>query len=192
MLDVFFKDDAIWFGVPALLGTALFVVKLALLSMGADHSMDAHDVPHDPGGDPHSDSSGAFKLLSIQGIVAFIMGFGWGGLAALHFTEWGMGGVILTALGSGLFMAWILATIMRGLFELQSSGNVEIGSAVGLQGTVYVGVPGNGRPGGQVQLVVDGRQRIFNAVSGSEDLPTGTRVTVLSANDDNTITVGRA
>ena len=82
MLDVFFNGVAIWFGVPALSGTALFTVKLALLAMGADHSVEAHDLPHDPGGDPHSDSAGAFKLLSIQGIVAFIMGFGWGGLAA--------------------------------------------------------------------------------------------------------------
>lgn len=191
MLDVFFKDDAIWFGVPALLGTALFVMKLVLLSMGADHGMESPDVPHDLGGDAHSDSAGAFKVLSIQSIVAFVMGFGWGGLAALHFTEWGFAGVVLTALGGGLLMAWIMATIMRGLLELQSSGNISIGSAVGLQGTVYVGVPGEGRPGGQVQLVIDGRQIIYNAVSGAETLPKGTRVTVLAANDDNTITVGR-
>lgn len=189
MLEVFFSSDAIWFGVPALVGTALFAVKLVLLSIGVDHGIDA-DVPHDITGDVHADSSSAFTLLSIQSVIGFAMGFGWGGLAALHFTEWGMLPVMVVAAACGMAMVWVLATMMRAMFELQSSGNVVIGSTVGLQGTVYVGVPQNGR-GGQVQLVVDGKQRIFNAVASGEDIPSGTRVQVLSANDDNTVTVGR-
>lgn len=189
MLDVFFNGDAVWFGVPALVGTLLFTLKLVLLSMGADHGIDA-DVPHDFDGGVHADSAGAFTLLSVQSVIGFAMGFGWGGMAALHFTDWSMLPVVLVAIASGIAIVWLLATMMRAMFELQSSGNVTIGTAVGLQGTVYVGVPQAGR-GGQVQLVVDGKQRIFNAISGGEELPTGTRVIVLNANDDNTLTIGR-
>lgn len=193
MFELFFKDDAIWFGVPALLGTGLFAIKLALLMLGADHGVDsgAH-VGDTHTGDTHDNSSGAFKLLSVQGVVAFAMGFGWAGLAALYFTEWHLFGVVMSAIAGGLISAWLLLFAMRAMFELQSSGNIAIESCVGLQGTVYVSVPAQGAGRGQVQLVVDGRQRIYNAVTAGGDLPSGTRVSVTGANNDNTITVSTA
>lgn len=189
MLNMFFGDHAIWFGVPALLGTALFAVKVVLMLIGADHGEmgDLHDIAGmnvDTG-----DSVGAFKALSIQGVIAFIMGFGWAGLAALHSTNWSLPILMIAAIGGGLATAWVLATTMRAMMEFQSSGNVNIQSTVGLEGTVYVGVPGNAAGRGQVQVVVDGRQRIYNAVSHGGELPTGTRVRVMVANGDNTITV---
>lgn len=189
MLDMFFSDHAIWFGVPALLGTALFALKIVLMFIGADHGGmgDLHDIA---GMDVDTgDSVGAFKALSVQGIIAFVMGFGWAGLAAHHSTSWSLPIQMMAALGGGLVTAWVLATAMRGMMEFQSSGNVNIGSTVGLEGTVYVGVPGNGAGRGQVQVVVEGRQRIYNAVSQGGELPTGTRVSVVAANGDNTITV---
>lgn len=194
MHETFFQGQAIWFGVPALLATAVFALKVVLLSLGADHGAGVHDLGDVHAGDlhHHDDSATAFKLLSVQSITAFLMGFGWGGLGALHLTEWPLGGVVLTALASGVAMAWVLGMAMRAMMELQASGNIPIESAVGKEGTVYVGVPGPGGGRGQIKLVVDGRQRIYDAVSGAEELPTGTRVSVLAANGDNTLTVGRA
>lgn len=193
MLELFFKDNAIWFGIPALLGTGLFAIKLVLLMLGADHGGETvGEVGDAASADAHGDSAGAFKIFSIQGVIAFAMGFGWAGLAALHFTDWHLTGVMLTAIGGGLLSAWILLTAMRAMFELQSSGNITIDSCVGLQGTVYVGVPGTSSGKGQVQLVVDGKQRIFNAVTTGPELPSGTRVIVTGTNTDNTITVSPA
>lgn len=190
MLELFFKDNAIWFGIPALLGTGLFAIKLVLLMLGADHGGETvGEVGDAASADAHGDSAGAFKIFSIQGVIAFAMGFGWAGLAALHFTDWHLTGVMLTAIGGGLLSAWILLTAMRAMFELQSSGNITIDSCVGLQGTVYVGIAGESSGKGQVQLVVDGKQRIFDAVTTGPELASGTRVRVTGANSDNTITV---
>lgn len=190
MLELFFKDNAIWFGIPALLGTGLFTIKLVLLMLGADHG--GETVGDASATDVHSDSSGDFKLLSIQGVIAFAMGFGWAGLAALHFTDWHLTGVMLTAVAGGLVSAWLLITAMRAMFELQSSGNIAIDSCIGLQGTVYVGIPAESSGKGQVQLVVDGKQRIFNAVTTGPELASGTRVSVTGTNTDNTISVSSA
>jgi len=196
MLDVFFKDNAVWFGTPALLGSVLFLVRLIIMALGGHHGLDFHtDVAGDVhGGDiHHADSTGDFKLFTFQGIVGFIMGFGWAGLAAFHFApNWSMPGDVAVAAGGGLLAMWLMAAMMRALMQLQASGTIDTSAAVGLQGTVYVGVPGDGKGGGQVQLVVEGRQRIYNAVSQGEDLPTGARVTVLAFNNDNTLTVARA
>jgi hypothetical protein len=202
MLDTFLKGDAVWFGAPALLATAFFLVRLVLLAVGADHGgghlgdvhvgdVHAGDAHAGHPGDPH-DSASAFRFLSIQSITGFLMGFGWGGLAAHHFTRWPLGMELLTGVCAGAATAWVLGLSMRAMLELQASGNIPLRAAVGREGTVYVGVPGPGAGRGQVKLVVDGRQRIYDAVAGTEPLPTGTRVSVLAANDDNTLTVSRA
>jgi len=195
MLDMFFKDNAVWFGIPAVLGAGLFLLRLIMMALGGHHGFEFHS---DTGGDlhvgdgHHADTSNAFKLLTFQGVVAFIMGFGWAGLAAFHFAPtWSLIGDFAVAAGGGLLTTWLMALMMRTLMELQSSGTVEPTAAVGLQGTVYVGIAGDGSGGGQIQVVVEGRQRIYNAVSQGESLPTGTRVTVLSHNDNNTLTVAR-
>jgi hypothetical protein len=73
--------------------------------------------------------------------------------------------------------------------DLQSSGTISIQDAALAQGDVYVTVPGHGQGQGQVRVVIDDRQRIYNAVSETEALPTSTRVRVKCINSDNTLTV---
>ena len=120
------------------------------------------------------------------------MGFGWLGLAGLKGgTEWGPLMINIVAVAGGAGMVWVLAMLLRGVASLQSSGNVSIQSAAGHEGDVYLTVPGAGGRG-QVRVTVENRQRIYNAVTTGEDLPTGTRVRVVKVNDDNTLTVARA
>lgn len=85
-------------------------------------------------------------------------------------------------------MMWAMAIMLRGMLELQSSGNINAGSTVGLEGSVYVNVPPSGKGSGQITLVVDGRQRTYNAVCRDE-LTCSTRIRVLGVNGDNTLTV---
>ncbi|MHC4102831.1 MAG: hypothetical protein ACYSW1_18345 [Planctomycetota bacterium] len=91
MLQSLFDQEALLFTVPALLGTAVFLIRLGLMTIvGLDHDVDVpHDVdiPHDVAVDMQGDvdlghdvesgdSTEAFKLLSIQSVAAFLMGFG--------------------------------------------------------------------------------------------------------------------
>jgi hypothetical protein len=199
MYELFFGDNAAWYTIPALIGTAFFTLRMVLLLLGSGHHLgfDTHDVGHAGHmGDAHADadqgdSTHSFEILSIQSVAAFVMGFGWAGLAGLKGTHWSPGMVSLVAVGCGVGMVWLLAMLLRGMAEVHSDGTVLITGAVGREGDVYLTVPDRAR-GGQVRVTIDGRQRIYNAVTQGEDLPTGTRVRVLSANDDNTLTVARA
>jgi hypothetical protein len=89
-------------------------------------------------------------------------------------------------------MIYLTAGIMRAVMSLQSSGNIALDAAQGAGGVVYVRVPQAGGGRGQVTLVIDGRQRIVNAVSAADELPTGTRVRVVAVNPDNTVTLAGA
>ncbi len=119
------------------------------------------------------------------------MGFGWAGLAGLKALGWGFLPSFGLALGGGFAMAWLVAMMFRGMAELQSSGNIKIDDAIGLEGDVYAQVPARGTGRGQVRLVVSGRQRIFNAESDGDAAPSRTRVRVVKVNDDNSVVVTR-
>lgn len=189
MLDMFFQNGAAWFGVPALFGTAIFLLRLILMLAGGHHGGDFHDVhAADPHAD-HSDSTGAFKAISFQTIMAFLMGFGWAGLAARHAMHLSFPSATLVALVGGVAMAWLLALILKGMSDLQASGNIALDATLGKEGEVYVSLPRHGEGQGQVKMVVADRLRIFNAISDSDPVPSQSRVRVVRVNPDNTLTV---
>lgn len=206
MLDLFFSNNAGWFALPAFVGTFFFVLRLVLLTVGAvgdadvdadavggdfdvggdvELDMDGADVPH-PG--DHVDPGDAFRIVSVQTIAAFLMGFGWAGLGAYRGSnlEWPLSLAIAAAGGVG--MVWLLMLLLKFIYSLQSSGNVDLRDALGAEGVVYVTIPGDGRRG-QARIVIDGRQRIFNVVSEGGEIETKRRVRVVRINRDRTLTV---
>lgn len=192
MLDELFSGNLLFFSVPAVAGTVFFVIRLVMMfaGLGVDGDVDI-DVDHgglDAGADPHH-STEIFKILSIQSIAAFLMGFGWGGLGGLKGAGWEFGTSLGAALLGGIIMVWLLTWLLKLVHDLQTSGTVSIQSAIGAEGDVYVTVPQRGNGMGQVRVIVSDRQRIYNAVSEADPLPTNTRVRVTRVNEDNTLTV---
>lgn len=195
-MDLLFGQAAGWFAAPAILGTAFFLIRLVLMStgLGHGHDFDAHDVAlSDHSVDHHTDSSQAFKALSLQSIATFMMGFGWAGLGA--YRGGGMTTVesIFVGILGGLAMVWILAVLLRNMYKLHASGNIPINAALDHVGDVYVTIPAQGHGRGQVRVTINNRQRIYNATGTTPaELPPSTRVRVVQVNDDNTLTVAPA
>ena len=84
------------------------------------------------------------------------------------------------------------ATVSRTLslpHKVKPATAARINQAVGREGDVYVTVPGQGQGRGQVRITVDGRQRIYNAVSDGAEFSTSSRVRIARVNEDNTLTV---
>jgi membrane protein implicated in regulation of membrane protease activity len=199
MLDQLFTGHAAWFSVPALVGTAVFLLRVVFMLIGGgdldDGAADLGDIDVDFGdadtGDASDfDESGhAFTWLSVQSIAAFGMGFGWGGLGALNGAGWNITLSIAVALVAGLGMIWLLALLLKALHDMQSSGNLSIRSAIGATGDVYLTVPAHDSGTGQVRLVIGDRERFYNATTSGESLPTKTRVNVVAVNGDNTLNV---
>lgn len=191
MMDFMFGGNAAWFSVPAVVGTAFFALKIVLMLVGgaadADFDLDA-DV--DVGDLDHVDASGdSFKLLSVQAIGAFAMGFGWGGLSGLRGFGWGFPESFLAGFVTGVVMVWFLLWLLKAVAQLQSTGNIPIGSTLGASGDVYLTIPPRSSGKGQVRIVVDERQRFYHAVTEGDEIPRKARVRVMKVNDDNTLTV---
>ncbi|MFI4916813.1 MAG: hypothetical protein ACIAS6_09955 [Phycisphaerales bacterium JB060] len=187
MLDWFFADGAIWFAIPALFGTGLFVIQLLAGELGGDFDVDV-DVDTDMSG------AGDFRALSIQTVAAFCLGSGWMGLGAFRVLDLGMTGSVAIAVVSGVGVAWLMGWMTRQVFKLQRSGNIGISSAAGLTGDVAVTVPPANKGRGAVSVVINGNRREYDAVqAGDEPIPPRTSVRIVSAdNQTNTLLVERA
>jgi hypothetical protein len=198
MLSRLFEEQAMWFSVPALVGTGVFLLRMLFMLLGGDHGADVGAADGgvldatgglDSGG---HDATGAFTVLSVQSLAAFAAGFGWAGVGALL----GMGASVPAAAGvgvaGGLLMIWLLGLLLKGAHDLQSSGTLTLDAALGATGEVYASIPAAGTGRGQVRLVLRDRLRIFDAVATAEALPRSARIRVLAVNDDNTLTVTRA
>ena len=186
-MDTLFQTPTVWFTVPALLGTLLFLLKIALLMMGADG-----DGDFDVGGADGADATGsdaAFTILSIQSLSAIAMGFGWGGLGSFRGAGLDVFPSIMIGLACGFAMVWLLSISLKAVYDLQSSGNVSLESMLGAGGVVTATVPADGAGKGRVRLIVQNRERRCAAVSDGEAIPTSARVIVTRVNKDNTVTV---
>lgn len=156
--------------VASLLSIGLFL--LSLFADVADGDADGMDA---------SAADGDTGLFSIRALIGFLLGFGWGGyIAVINGSSIGMG--IAVGLLVGFLMFFLVAGIMRFIYSLKSDGTLDYGSLVGCIGTVYVTIPPNGEPGGQVQVSHPGQLLTMPAIQeGSEPLPAQTRIQVVQA-----------
>lgn len=158
---------------------------------------DVHDsVSTDFTGD-HADGSAhegldnsdlCFQYISIQGLTAFFMMFGWVGLALTY--ESGFPAWIATVGGiaAGVLTVWILAQMFRFASSLQCDGTMRVRRALGSGGTVYLRIPAEGS--GQVQVEIDGRLHVRDAISANkEEIKTGEQITVVWVQDNGVLIV---
>lgn len=197
------------FAACALLGGGLFVVRLVLFFIGgfgeadADAGVDVGDVDVgdlDAGdvdvGDLDAgeadvgdtlEAVASFKLMTLQGLTAFLMMFGLVGLALLKSDT----GKIVATLGAGAAGAVtlvIVGKVFSSLLALQSSGTLDMRNAAGQEGTVYLRIPADGT--GKVQVTVQEKLMVLNAVSESkEEMKTGDRVKVVRVIGGRTLSV---
>lgn len=162
----------------AAVGGALFLVRMVLFFLGGDGGGGSDlDLDVDGAGGHGFESDAAFKLLSLQGITAFLMMFGIVGLALLRENGVAEGWAVLGATAAGLGAAWLIARMFRAMGRLQSSGTLDLANAVGQEGTVYLRIPAGGT--GKVTVTVQEHLQTLDAVSeGKTELSTGVRVRV--------------
>ena len=70
-----------------------------------------------------------------------MMGFGWAGFASYrndwHWTT----GTLAVATVCGVGMVWLLGLLLKGMADLQSSGNIPLAAALDHEGDVYSPCP---------------------------------------------------
>lgn len=131
--------------------------------------------------DAAGDVDGDADVFSTRAIIAFILGFGWGGyLTVVNGSTIGMG--ITVGILVGVLMFVLVAALMRFMYSLKSDGTLKYETLVGLRGTVYVTIPPHGQPGGQVQVIHPNELITMPAVQeGDTPLPAQTPIEVVHA-----------
>ncbi len=186
----------------AAIGGGLFAIRLVLFFLGGlgDTDADGGDVDvgdagdvdvgdADAGGDVGDamESAAAFKLLTLQGITAFLAMFGLVGLACYKAD---LGGALSVGGGAaaGAVSVAIITKLLAALLRLQSSGTISLKNAIGQEATVYLRIPAEGT--GKVQVEVQERLMVLEAVSAEKtDLKTDDKVKVVGIVGGRTLSV---
>ena len=172
----------------AIFGGGFFILRTILMLVGigdtnSEMAPDSADLGHDTGhfedidhGD-HGDHDAGLKLLTLQGLTAFVMMFGLTGFAISRASFLGSIMTIVIGVLVGLFAMWLVAKGFALMRSLQSEGNMRIYDAMGEEGTVYLTIPAEGT--GKIQVTISGRLMVVDAVSQDKvELKTGERVCV--------------
>ena len=176
-------ENKIFYGI-AIVSSAVMFIQLVLTLIGG--AFDAPDGDFEVEG-----TDGDLGVLSVRTSCAFFVGFGWGGIMALN--QYGDNIFIATVAGfitGSIFLFAVLWT-MRGLYSLRADGTIDIRNAVGSIGSVYLPIPPHREGTGQIQVMVQGREREVIALTDSETtIENRTRVEVLEKIDQRTVLVG--
>jgi membrane protein implicated in regulation of membrane protease activity len=194
------------FYLIGILATAILLVQLVLNLIGlgmhdADMSgPDGGGVDGAVGGElaggdfEHPDlpaHSSGLGMISFRTVLAFMVGFGWSGGLSIESGISILPALLLAVLAGTAFMV-VVYWLMRAIYKLSDSGNVDFRNAAGKTGTVYIPIPASGGGSGQVQVSVQDRLREIPAVTdGDEPLKTGTAVRVVKVLDGGTLIVRR-
>jgi membrane protein implicated in regulation of membrane protease activity len=144
-----------------------------------------HDSGHVSG---HHDGGG-FHWINLRTIMAFLVGFGWGGAILLN-RGYSLAGSISRASVIGVAFLITTALLMRNLLKLQSSGTLDYANAVGEIGTVYSTIAGGEAGGGQLEVMIQGRLSIADARTLDPiNLKPGTRARVVGLLGQSTLVV---
>ncbi|MDD3693591.1 MAG: hypothetical protein PHX02_06785 [Oscillospiraceae bacterium] len=181
------------FYMLAIPSTVILIIQTVLLMFGFG---DANEVDGDISADSETDfdapaDQGAehgegLRILTVRGIIAFLVASGWVGVAAL---DMGAGTILASLLSiiAGLGALVIVAAIFRASMKLQQSGNLDFQNAIGVTGEVYLRIPAGGR--GKVTLVVQGRYVELDAICNEREVKTGEQVKVVDVTQNNTLIV---
>ena len=190
ILEFFGLEDIsgidVFFAAMAVIGTILFIIYFALVLIGgvADGIADAIpflDVNFE------MDAEGVFHMLTIQGLLSFMMMFGIFGLAVSQ-GDYGALPAIAAGTVTGLASMWMVGKVFQAIAGLETDGTVVHSQALGAKGTVYRTImPGKS---GQVQVEFQSALRTCEAVAEDETMKIETgKFVVVTRNVAETLVV---
>jgi hypothetical protein len=173
----------------AVFSSLTFLIQTILTFIGVGH----HDTDFGSGHDIQSghletDGSSFFVgYFTIRNLIAFLLGFSWGGLV---FVGKGMSRVtvIMLAMLIGLFFVFAVMMIMKGLSKLICSGTLCLEGAVGKEGTVAIMIPPKMGGQGKVNVTMQGRLIDLVAITKeTEILKKGQQVKIVALSNEQLI-----
>lgn len=147
------------FATSAVLGGVLFLLWFALIMIGgitADVFDGLFGTDFDAMG-----ADASFKALTFQGIMAFLMFFGLGGLYILEENSDANTLAIVVGSVTGFGSMYGTGKLFQLFVALQSDGTIDMDDSIGSVGTIYLRIPEDGV--GQIQVESGNAMRTYNA-----------------------------
>ena len=147
------------FATSAVLGGVLFLLWFALIMIGgitADVFDGLFGTDFDAMG-----ADASFKALTFQGIMAFLMFFGLGGLYILEGDSDANTLAIVVGSVTGFGSMYGTGKLFQLFVALQSDGTIDMDDSIGSVGTIYLRIPEGGV--GQIQVESGNAMRTYNA-----------------------------
>ena len=147
------------FATSAVLGGVLFLLWFALIMIGgitADIFDGLFGTDFDAMG-----ADASFKALTFQGIMAFLMFFGLGGLYILEGDSDANTLAIVVGSVTGFGSMYGTGKLFQLFVALQSDGTIDMDDSIGSVGTIYLRIPEDGV--GQIQVESGNAMRTYNA-----------------------------
>ena len=177
------------------------------ISHGIDHADIGHDIDmdadfdadgpdgifgdHDLGTDPDIAGLDGLRIFTVRGIIAFLVVFGWLGLALTSSGAKIWISASVATLG-GFVMMVALALLMRAVMKLRGEGNIDNRNALGVSGKVYLTVPEKRKGEGKINIMLQGSYVEREAVTDEDEaISTGSEVTVVGLSGQTTLVVKR-
>lgn len=156
----------VFFAAMAVIGTILFTIYFALVLLGGVAEGLADAIPF-VDASFELDAEGVFHMLTIQGLLSFMMMFGIFGLAVSQ-GDYGALPAITAGSVAGIASMWVVGKVFQAIAGLETDGTVVHKQAHGAKGTVYRTI----KPGqsGQVQVEFQDALRTCEAVAEDETL----------------------
>lgn len=145
----------------ALFATILFVIKLAMFTIFGGDSEVAADF------NSEIDTDMSFNFISIQSVIAFFMGFGWMGYAALKQFELTQLIAVCSAFVVGFIFMFITAYLMFMVKKLEKTVKKDKTTAVGKVGKAYTSF--EAKTQGQIEIDINGQLTIAEAINATEE-----------------------
>jgi len=174
------------FWVCALVATIFFVGRVIMMVVTGGMDVDIDTGGHGDVGH-HPDSS--FELISINTITAFLMMFGWIGLAC--YKQFGLGATASVALAllAGTVCMFATAFCFKQAKRLASGGSAfSLQKTVGKKASVYQRIPAQGR--GKIAISVGDMTHEIDAIAADQkEIVSFQAVEVVSVVDQTTVAV---
>lgn len=155
-----------------------FQFLMTLLGLDADTDVDISDA----------DLSAEFSLFSLRSIVAFLLFFGWTGVMVMRGGGSTTKAIILGTIAGTVAMAMV-AYMLYKIHGAEESGTVDLHSAVGKEGEVYIPIPSNLNGKGKIHVEVENKLMELVAVTNKNKISTGSKVKVLDILEKNVLLV---
>ena len=114
-----------------------------------------------------SDTDTSFDFISIQSILAFLMGFGWAGLAC--YTQFNLGTVIscIFAFTFGLIFMFLSAYLMFLIKKLDKKEKIDLQNFVGTVGRAYTSFKPQSQ--GQIEITLNEQLTVVDAFNMTDE-----------------------